>query len=779
MAASNDATNGSGSRTQDAQERAVGITEFVRPDAPGFACTVKHRYTDFLVNEILPTGQVLHLVEATGEDDRKRKRNTDNEESRKRQRPEGQGQSAPDNALSVEGNAAAVPNAGASVTQAGSSTAEAAEDSIKAMKAAAAASISDADRSILKDVFGEETTSAILELYAAVVAFPDRKPRDHHTLRSQPITEKSKRTEAHTCIRRIFSSKLETLTVQDDEQQSGPPTIISIKAAPPRVAANPSGASRNNDSQRGRQDWAELGGEYLHFSLYKENKDTMEALYFIASQLKLHIRNFSFAGTKDRRAVTVQRVAIHRVRRERVEALNRYARGFRLGGPWEHQKSPLDLGMLQGNEFLLTLRDAKFEGQQADWDMSKKLEHARQVAQTAASSLSQSGYLNYFGLQRFGTYKNGTHVIGMKMLKGDLKGACDAILSYDESMLEQEQDGDTNGDETRSRLPQEDVARATGLHDFYQTGNSGEALSKIPKRFSAERGIVTHLGKRDRKFNTRPNQNDYQGALMQIQGNLRSMYVHAYQSFVWNVVVSKRRELFGEKVVEGDLVVIGEKEREEGASASAGAAQEEVDEDGEPIIRPTATAAAGTAEAAAAIAAGGGDATDPFVRARPLTQAEAESGRFTVFDLVLPLPGFDIIYPSNELGNFYKEFMGSEAGGALDPHNMKRAWRDVSLPGGYRKIMSRPLREVEVDVKAYASPEEQMVQTDLEKIEKKQNTDVEDEDGEVAEPALEKDKIAVILKLQLGSSQYATMAIRELTKGGGVPYVPDFSAARR
>ena len=41
---------------------------------------------------------------------------------------------------------------------------------------------------------------------------------------------------------------------------------------------------------------------------------------------------------------------------------------------------------------------------------------------------------------------------------------------------------------------------------------------------------------------------------MSIQRNMRLMYVHAYQSFVWNTVAGKRWEVYGNKTVEGDLV---------------------------------------------------------------------------------------------------------------------------------------------------------------------------------------------------------------------------------
>ena len=39
-------------------------------------------------------------------------------------------------------------------------------------------------------------------------------------------------------------------------------------------------------------------------------------------------------------------------------------------------------------------------------------------------------------------------------------------------------------------------------------------------------------------------------------------------------------------------------------------------------------------------------------------------------------------------------------------------------------------------------------------------------------------KLAVVIKMQLGSSQYATMALRELTKGGAVAFRPDFQGGR-
>ena len=44
-----------------AKETEVGITDYVCMDTPAFQGVLKKRYTDFLVNEILPNGRVVHL----------------------------------------------------------------------------------------------------------------------------------------------------------------------------------------------------------------------------------------------------------------------------------------------------------------------------------------------------------------------------------------------------------------------------------------------------------------------------------------------------------------------------------------------------------------------------------------------------------------------------------------------------------------------------------------------------------------------------------------------
>lgn len=589
----------------------------------------------------------------------------------------------------------------------------------------------------LTAIFGEKSTKDICALYGKMVARPDKKARDYEKMQSEVISDKQARTDAHIAVRRIFNSMIETQTADDN--------TILIKAAPKPNLHNPRSLPHKGAGARpkGKVGWDELGGEHLHFTLYKENKDTMEVLGFIGSQLKIPGKNFQFAGTKDRRGVTCQRVSAYRIAADRLISVNPKLRQAKLGG-FKYEPSGLELGDLYGNQFTITLRDCQFPNNPAS--SSERLDVAKQVVSDAMNTFQSGGYINYYGLQRFGSFAIGTDIIGKKMLQGNYEDAVASILTYSQEALNAAENPDPS-----LKISQDDIARAEALHIWETTSKMGAALDRLPRRFQAENAIIRHLGWTDRKTGDQPRKRDFQGALNMITRNLRLMYVHAYQSLVWNMVAGQRRRLHGGSVVEGDLVLVSEHAEAEQEP------EEDEDENGEVIIRPAKD------DSAAAL-------DDKFERARPLSKAEAASGKFTIFDVVLPLPGFDVQYPPNAIGEYYKDFMGSERGGGLNPKDMRRKWRDISLSGGYRKMMARPAN-VAWDVRSYTQDDEQMVQTDLEKLEGGNGSDVNmGEEGE--------EKIAVVIKMQLGSSQYATMALRELTKGGAVTFKPDFQGAR-
>ncbi|KAL4818702.1 pseudouridine synthase [Aspergillus spinulosporus] len=706
---------------QLSKEIEVGITEFVSADNEGFAGILKKRYTDFLVNEILPSGKVLHLTDTTAP-------NTNEDEANPVPAEEKPAEEKPKEPETL------------------------AEES----PAPAEFQLTEDDAALLDSLLGTQHTKKIVALYKKALANPKAKPSDLGRLNTVIVSDRDQRIKIHQAIRRIFNSQIESST--DSEGMM----VISVAAN--RNKKNAQGGRGNGGGggrERTRVNWDELGGQYLHFTIYKENKDTMEVISFIARQLKMNPKSFQFAGTKDRRGVTVQRACAYRLQADRLAKLNRTLRNA-VVGDFEYQPHGLELGDLFGNEFVVTLRECEVPGINIQ-DPATAVAKTKELVSTSLKNLYQRGYFNYYGLQRFGSFATRTDTVGVKILQDDFKGACDSILDYSPHILAaaQAEAGQGEGEAfTPTNISSEDKARALAIHIFRTTDRVTEALEKMPRKFSAESNIIRHLGR---------SKNDYLGALQTIPRNLRLMYVHAYQSLVWNLAVGERWRLYGDRVVEGDLVLIHEHRDKDGTSSAtpapgAGASGEAatIDADGEIIIVPQEHDSAFAVE-------------DTFTRARALTAAEANSGLYSIFDIVLPLPGFDVLYPPNKMTDFYKEFMGSPRGGGLDPFNMRRKWKDASLSGSYRKILSRMGGDYSVDVVLYSRDEEQFVRTDLENLTSKTR------DGgnvEKNEEKSEGDKLAVILKFQLGSSQYATMALRELMRGKVKAYKPDFGGGR-
>ncbi|KAL1959451.1 hypothetical protein VTO42DRAFT_1896 [Malbranchea cinnamomea] len=709
---------------QALKEAEVGITEYVSADVPGFSGVVKKRYTDFLVNEILPSGTVLHLqtvASLSSNADDAQKSTAGAEEKQ----PSGEHLSGGSSEEKKNGEDASQKQATDTASSKGAETSSEVPEF----------TISEEDRKFLDENLGEEIAKRVLSLHQRALANPRSKPSDLGKVLTGPITDKDVRTKLHQNVRRIFNSRLDTTTAEDGG--------ILFSAA--SKAYRNTGPKNRGEARKGKVGWNEVGGEYLHFTLYKENKDTMEVLSFLGKQMRLASKHFSFAGTKDRRGVTVQRASAYRVNADRLAAVNKVLRNAAVGD-FEYNKHGLELGDLGGNEFVITLRECKFpEDVMQGLSAASAVEKASELVSKSLHNLRERGYFNYYGLQRFGTFATRTDMVGVKMLQEDFKGACDAILHFSPEALAAAQDPSS-----QLLLSSDDKARAEAIHIFRTTGRINDAMDKLPRKFAAESALIRHLGR---------HKNDYQGALQAIPRNLRLMYVHAYQSYVWNFAVGERWRLYGDKVVAGDLVLINE------FKGDTSAGQPQVDADGEIIVRPEAADSATSSD-------------DMFLRARALSAEEASSGKYTIFDVVLPLPGFDVVYPQNEMTNFYQRFMGSEQGGKLDPFNMRRKWKDISLAGSYRKILSRPGRDCSFEVKTYRDDNEQFVLTDLQTI--KQATDGDKMETDTrTESSSGPEKLAVIIKFQLGASQYATMALRELMKSGGArTYKPEFGAGR-
>lgn len=415
-----------------------------------------------------------------------------------------------------------------------------------------------------------------------------------------------------------------------------------------------------------------MGGDYLHFTLFKENKDTMDAVNQIARMLKIKANNFGFAGTKDRRAATVQRISAFHAKHQTLDFLNGQIPAIKMGD-YKYSKYPIQLGDHGGNEFKITVKNVSVSRGQG-CSLKRRVQMTTQAVESAVSEMAKYGFINYFGLQRFGTHFVGTHELGKMLLMEDYDAVIDGILHVDPDYMSKVMSGSV--EETPAN--RDEINRVRAIIQWKTARNAKAALQYMPRRFGSEMNVISHLAKNPR---------DPQGAILTITRGMRNLYLHAYQSYVWNHAVSHRWAKYGSKVIPGDLVLV-----------------------------TSENAAVDIAEDAGDVSASG---DGQFQRARHLTEAEVQSGKYTIFDLVLPCPGYDVLYPDNDIGEFYVEFMSRPENGRLNPHQMRRAKKDFSLSGAYRNIVGKFIGEPKWEVRTYTDDNEQMRPTDVNLIEQR------------------------------------------------------------
>uniref|UniRef100_UPI00358F9E7A pseudouridylate synthase 7 homolog isoform X5 n=1 Tax=Myxine glutinosa TaxID=7769 RepID=UPI00358F9E7A len=207
--------------------------------------------------------------------------------------------------------------------------------------------------------------------------------------------DKAVRAAKHLAVHREFK-RLDTRT----EQRNGQRVILAFSRR------------GQKDAPRRGMRWEKGRPKFCRFAVYKENIDTMGAVSLLAKLLRMRHSAFSYAGTKDKRAITVQHMAVCRVTAERLVALNRALPNLRLGN-FHYVPRPLRLGNLQGNHFSIVLRNISGSKEQVD---------------NAMCSLRDVGFINYYGMQRFGTTAIPTYMIGRAILRDQWDEAVNLVL---------------------------------------------------------------------------------------------------------------------------------------------------------------------------------------------------------------------------------------------------------------------------------------------------------------------------------------------------------------
>lgn len=144
-------------------------------------------------------------------------------------------------------------------------------------------------------------------------------------------------------------------------------------------------------------------GEHLFLLIEKRGINTEELVKELATLTNLSPKLISYAGLKDRQALTTQWVGLHCPGQDIPEANSFSGKGWRVIESKRHSKK-LKTGGLSGNAFQLILRDVK-----PDEALEKRLHHIQTL-----------GVPNYFGNQRFG-YGGQNLMKAQRLLEGGYK----------------------------------------------------------------------------------------------------------------------------------------------------------------------------------------------------------------------------------------------------------------------------------------------------------------------------------------------------------------------
>ena len=223
---------------------------------------------------------------------------------------------------------------------------------------------------------------------------------------------------------------------------------------------------------------------YPLYILEKKGIDSHHALLEVRKDLGLELR---VMGMKDAKATTRQyasSIQVHNIPKQQICKTKHTS--LKLNG---FTTKPLGKEFLLGNDFSVTIYDTKHS------EMSEFKTEVEKVA-------------NFYGLQRFGSERLVTHLVGREIVKRNFKKAAELLLSYT-----------TEYDSAMSK-----EIRQKSL----DSKNYRNILKHLPRGMDIEYQLM----------NAFVNGKEPISALRSISINIRRLFIHAYQAYIFNRCLS-------------------------------------------------------------------------------------------------------------------------------------------------------------------------------------------------------------------------------------------------
>ncbi len=235
---------------------------------------------------------------------------------------------------------------------------------------------------------------------------------------------------------------------------------------------------------------------FATFTVQKMGLSTMDVATILAATLKISRNYVTYAGLKDKRAITTQSMSVPSKAVDSLLAIELSRIAIR---DIHYTRHPIQIGDLWGNRFTILVKDIT-----AECDFSQ-----------IGDQLRKQPLLNYFGVQRFGVTRPNTHLVGKALMKRDFEDATRVMLCTT-SEYEPEELTNVRLELSESLSPTEKV------------------IDSFPEDLGYEKTVMKELIKHP---------GDFERAILKVPPRILTLQVHSFQSYIFNRLLSERVRL--------------------------------------------------------------------------------------------------------------------------------------------------------------------------------------------------------------------------------------------